>query len=104
MSTQIVLELPDHLYERARELAAQQKQDVAGVLTNLLQEALANGEQRPSPTQPNAAMQREINAYLELHPSLVANYLGQYVAIFQGKLIDHDPDFGVLMRRVESNY
>lgn len=104
MSTQVLLELPDHLYARAQELAAQHNQDVAGVITNLLQDALVNDEQRPDHQQPNASMQREINAYLALHPSLVALYLGKYVAIYQGELVDHDSDFSILMRRVESRY
>jgi hypothetical protein len=41
MATQITLELPDHLYERAQALAAEQEQEVVDVITRLLKDALA---------------------------------------------------------------
>jgi hypothetical protein len=104
MTTQVTLELPDHLYERAQELAAQQHQDVAGVITNLLKDALADGEQAGDGSKLNTSVRREIDAYTTLHPNLVKEYMGNYVAIFQGKLVDHDADFGALMKRVKSRY
>ena len=104
MTTQITLELPDHLYTRAQELAAQQKQDVARVITTLLGEALTAEEQLVDLTEPDPAAQREMEAYLDLYPALVTHYLGEYVAIFQGELVDHDVDFGTIMSRVESQY
>jgi hypothetical protein len=104
VTTQITLELPDHLYERAQELAAQQRQDVAGVITDLLNEALAVEGQMSGYTGPDAAVQREIDAYLEMYPRLVNDYLGKNVAMFHGKLVDHDEDFGALMKRIEAQY
>ena len=34
----------------------------------------------------------ETQAYWGMHPGLVQSYLGQYVAIYQGEVVDHDRD------------
>jgi hypothetical protein len=39
-----------------------------------------------------------------MHPKLVKCYLGQWVAIFQGKLVDHDTDEEALMERLQRDY
>ena len=54
--------------------------------------------------QEKVAMDREEAAYLRLHPSLLENYQGQYVAIYGGELIDHDKDQVELYLRVKSSY
>ncbi|MDM8526702.1 hypothetical protein QUF58_00705 [Anaerolineales bacterium HSG24] len=46
----------------------------------------------------------EISAYEKLHPQLKQKYLGHYVAIHQGQLIDTDTDCGNLFLRVEKKY
>lgn len=58
-----------------------------------------NGSQFPvDPRRP--AMLREVEAYYRLHPELRQKYRDQYVAIFQGKLVDHDSDPEALLERV----
>jgi len=104
MAKQVTLELPDLLYARAQELAYQQKQGITEVITDLLNEALIVGEQTVGETKPDPTVQREVNAYLEMHPRLIRDYLGKYVAIFQGKLVDQDTNFSTLMRRIEVQY
>lgn len=46
------------------------------------------------------AMLREVEAYHRLHPELLEQYKGQYVAIFQGQLVDHDQDSEALSERI----
>lgn len=46
------------------------------------------------------AMEREIAAYAAHHTELVRTYLGQYVAIHQGRVVDHDADRTALRRRL----
>ena len=46
-------------------------------------------------------MQREIQAFVRMHADLLGKYRGDYVAINQGKLIDHDHDQLALYQRVE---
>jgi hypothetical protein len=35
-----------------------------------------------------------------MHPRLIESYLGDYVAIFQGEVIDHDEDVVALTQRI----
>ena len=71
--------------------------DVWTEIVTLLQQFMSadDGEEgRVSfPTYPHrAAMQREIAAYEAMHSTLVPQFLGYYVAIHQGHLVDHDLD------------
>lgn len=49
-------------------------------------------------------LQREVAAYTALHPYLLAHHPGEWVAIDQGQLLDHDPDEAVLMARLQATY
>ena len=49
-------------------------------------------------------MQREMSAFLQLHARLLEDHPGEYVAVHQGKLIDHDSDQLALFQRVERRY
>ncbi|MBK7216577.1 MAG: hypothetical protein IPH95_05770 [Candidatus Promineofilum sp.] len=62
-------------------------------------------ERDPFPIDPRRpAMLREIEAYHRLHPELRERYKGQYVAIFQGQLVDHDQDAEVLLERTLARF
>ncbi|MBV7327607.1 hypothetical protein KFU94_04960 [Chloroflexi bacterium TSY] len=50
-----------------------------------------------SPQRP--AMLNEQAAFDAMQDDLIEKYLGQYVAIFQGKVIDHDTDEIALVKR-----
>ena len=45
-------------------------------------------------------MGQEALAYNRLHPSLLHQYLGQYVAILDGQIVDSDRDQSFLQQRV----
>ena len=49
-------------------------------------------------------MERNVAAYRSMHSELVKRYLGQYVAICDGKLVDHDPDPLQLLERIRRNF
>ena len=51
-----------------------------------------------------SAMMQEVEAYHRLHPELLAEYEGQHVAIYQGRLVDHDPDPDVLVKRTLAHF
>jgi hypothetical protein len=55
-----------------------------------------------SPDQ--AAMQREEVAFQTMLPQLLARYENEYVAVYQGEVIDHDPDQGNLVRRLDQTH
>lgn len=49
-------------------------------------------------------IQREENAFRAMHAELRAAYPDQYVAVYRGQVVDHDPDQLALFRRVEERY
>lgn len=55
-----------------------------------------------SPERPQ--MQKEEAAFEQMLPTLLANYLGEYVAIYQQQLVDHDEDEIALVERVHATY
>jgi hypothetical protein len=50
------------------------------------------------------ALKQEAANYQTMHTDLKEKYLGRHVAIFEGKLVDHDVDAMALVRRVRQNY
>ena len=61
-----------------------------------------------SPTLPDNELEQivdaEIAAYHRLHPTLLAEYAGEFVAIAEEKLVDHDVDKLALYRRIQTRY
>ena len=49
-------------------------------------------------------MAQEKAAYLRLYPELKTQYAGQYVAIHDGQLVDHDTDYGALFERIDDRF
>lgn len=49
-------------------------------------------------------MEKEVAAFEEQHSTLVAQYLGEFIAMVQGQVIGHDLDQWALIRRVRSDY
>ena len=59
----------------------------------------------PFPADANrSVMEQNVEVYKAMHGELVEQYLGQYVALGDGHLIDHDPDPVALLRRVREHY
>lgn len=55
-------------------------------------------------TEARQAMQREAKAFRKLHLELWKTIPGEYAAIYQGKLVDHDGDQLALFLRIEAQY
>ena len=107
MTVTVTLKLDDAIWQRASHLAQQQQQAVADVLVEWLAETLpapANGEAAPADDSIDAAVAREMQTYIALHPQIKAQYRGAYVAILDGKLIDHDADYDALFDRIDARY
>jgi len=51
-----------------------------------------------------AELDVEIAAFEKLHPELRLKYLGQWVAVHEQKLVDHDRDRAALYKRVRAAY
>jgi len=46
----------------------------------------------------------ESQAYQQRHAELKAQYLGQYIAILDGQVVDHDTDFMALRQRLHQQF
>lgn len=89
------LSIPRQLYQRAARLASQRNQDIATLLDDLL-----SGLELEVEIDEDQMAQEE-RAYQQLLPLLRERYLQQFVAIYQGTIVDHDLDELALLLRVE---
>ena len=96
MSKQVTLTIPNGLYHRAQRIAQSRQQDVADVLVEAIVLEEENGEE--------TAVDREEAAFRRLHPELRQQYAGQYVAIYDGELVDHDADQVALFLRMRQRF
>ena len=101
MAEQINIPIPQTLYRRVRKLARVHKTSVNDVLTSAI--TLAEAALVPS-SNAETTMAREEAAYRMMHAKLMARYANEYVAIYQGELIDHDRDELALLRRLDNQY
>ena len=107
MPTQVILDLPDKMYERVHHLAELRQQAVAEVITGVLDHALPSDKldaEIEESAEANEALDREMQAYIAMHPLLKEKYFGQHVAVYGGQLIDHDENFDALYERVRQQY
>lgn len=106
MGTQITLTLPDELYRRARRIAQVNRQEVTTLLIEALVESPILDEEsyEAGDLEDDEGVDREMTAYAAMHPGLWKQYPGQYVAVYEGRLIDHDTSDMALSQRVNENY
>ena len=98
---QMSILLPQPLYQRVQQLARIHQQSLDAVLETAV--VLAE-TQWPMNTADEEDMAQEEAAYQAMHPELMQRYAGQYVAIWHGELVGHDPDELTLLRRIEAEY
>ncbi len=84
------------VFEDLRREAEMQARDVSEVANETLSNYLKARRQEH--------IQDEVGAYLGLHAELKAKYLGEWVAIYEHQLVDHDPETINLYRRVRAKY
>ena len=100
MSTQVLLTVPDDLYRQVEKVADAASRNISDLLLDTITRSLS-----PFPvdsTRPE--MLDNAAAYRSLHAQLVKHYLGQFVAIHDGQLVDHDPDPVVLLQRIRTHF
>jgi hypothetical protein len=92
--------IPRNLLERARQVARRQSRQVQDVVVEALEQGLPLLETSVVPEQ----WEREIAAFHAMHATWHEHYVGEYVAVYHGELVDHDPNFGALLERIETRY
>lgn len=96
MSKQITLTLPDEVYEQFQQSADADQRPLTDLLTDTIVEAAPIFSVDPR----RPAMLREQGAYRAMHADLLRDHEGEFVAVFQGEVIDHDVDELALSKRV----
>jgi hypothetical protein len=104
MSQELVLHLPPALWQALAQQAETRQQDVATLATEFLAQAALPSAPMMSYTPAEEAMLREQVAYEQLHPRLRQLYPEQFVAVWQGELVDRDVDVVALLGRVRTAY
>lgn len=104
MTDYVSVSIPESLAQRARLLAQIQNQPLDAVVAEVLDEALPSEGLLEAGNDVDAAVMREMIAYTELHSTLMHSHYGEYVAIFEGRLVDHDSDSAALYRRIIAQY
>lgn len=101
MAEHIMISIPQPLYQRVRQLALARKRPLDDVLESAIQ--LAEAEFVPV-NDNEMLMSQEEAAYETMHAELFTHHAGDYVAIYQGRLIDYDRDEMTLLRRLDADY
>lgn len=97
---EVLVTIPDNIYEEVESLAEKQNRSVGEVIAETVVQAF-----NPFPLdETHARMLEEKEAYKKLHPELWEKFPYQYVAVTGGKVVDHDKDIVCLHKRVEAKY
>jgi acetolactate synthase regulatory subunit len=92
MSTSPIALQPD-LAERVRRITRSKGATVEDFVNQAVREHLEQLEEQ--------RLEAEIQAFERMHPQLVKQYLGQFVAVHEGQMVDTDVDFETLFLRLE---
>ena len=106
MQSQITMTISDTLFTRAKQLTQLRKTESEDELVDLLEQILASAEIEEEETSldEDLAVEREMQAYIAMHPLLKQTHFGKHVAIYDGRLIDTDDDYDTLTRRIDTQY
>ena len=84
------------LVEQIKRLAADQAQPAEKVLEVAVHAHLDQLERE--------AIHTETEAFWDMHDELVGKYEGEHIALYQGRVVDHDEDASRLERKVREQF
>lgn len=93
---QNTIQLPQEMYETVRRKALAQRKTI----DDLVIEWIAEHLEESTTNENTEALDREIAAYEQLKPTLLEQYPGQYVAIYQGQVVASGTDRLALVDQV----
>jgi hypothetical protein len=100
MGTEITLTIPDHIYQQVQQIAESEKRPIADIINHALSYTFPSVHVHPR----RAQMEQETAVFWQMHPQLLVQYPNQYIAIFQGQVVDHDQDRLALIARIDEKY
>lgn len=101
MGVKVMIEVPEQLYDQATELAQLTKRAVNEVLQEIV---IRSFPPMYDGGKEFDAMEQEVDAFAKLHAELWEKYPQQFVAIYQGQVVDHDDDEWALLTRLELSH
>lgn len=93
---QNTIQLPQDLYETVRKQAKAQQKTADSLVVEWVSERVDETEK----SEINQAFEREIAAFEQLKPTLLEQYAGQYVAIYQGNVVGSGDEKLTLLHEV----
>lgn len=97
---QNTIQLPPELYDAVRKRAITQKKTTEALVIEWLSEYLDESET----SEINQAFEQEVAAFERMRSALLEKYPGQYVAIYQGKVIAIGDEKLVLLDQVREQF
>lgn len=93
--------VPSELVREAKTAAARRGQPLATIVAEALATSL--GVDGGAPNHPET-LDADMAWYVANHPTLLNQYRGQYLAIIDGRVVDHGRDFNAVAARVFKRY
>jgi hypothetical protein len=84
------------LFNRIEQAAKERKANVNEMLDKAIRQYLWDLDRR------KISMESQI--YRQKHTELKKQYLGQYIAMYEGQVVDHDSNFATLHQRVRQQF
>ena len=94
--TERSITISEQVFEALLPLAEQENKDIEGLVNEAVQQYIWKAKERQ--------IDREMAAYRAMHPKLKSRYLGEYVAIRQGKVVGHHQERKVLSEEIRQAY
>ncbi len=102
MSEQITITLSNKIYQQIAKQAKQSRKNISDFVEDVVTDTFSSKINPQNPAREK--MLQEIDAYKNMHASLVKTYLGKFVAIHEGQLVDYDSDKNALFFRMKKKY
>lgn len=100
MGRQVVLDAPKDIYEQVKRLAVTTERDIADILLETIPCTFS-----PFRVDPNrTVLNQNVESHKDFNAEFLMTHKGQFAAICEGKLVDHDPDPVSLLKRVRTHY
>lgn len=97
---QNMIQLPQDLYDAVRKKAAAQQKTTEALVTEWVSEHLDESET----SEITQAFEQEVAAFEQMRADLLTQYAGQFVAIYQGKVVASGSEKLALLDKVREQY
>ncbi|MFZ1395348.1 MAG: DUF5678 domain-containing protein [Candidatus Promineifilaceae bacterium] len=97
---QNIIQLPQDLYDAVRKKAAAQQKTTDALVTEWVSEHLDESET----SEITQAFEQEVAAFEQMRADLLTQYAGQFVAIYQAKVVASGSDKLALLDKVREQY